>query len=185
MEVFWERGYEGASISQLAQAMQINPPSLYAAFKSKEDLFLEAVALYRTLEDAGERALRDAPTARAAVEAMLRANVDVYTDPDKPNGCLVVLGATTWTPANASVRDHLAGHRQQIFEGIRRRLQHGVAAQELPPDTDVDALAAFYHTVLEGLSIQARDGATRKTMYATIDRAMASWPGRQPGNGSR
>ena len=179
MEVFWERGYEGASISQLAHAMQINPPSLYAAFKSKEELFLEAVALYRTLEDAGERALRDAPTARAAVEAMLRANVDVYTDPDKPSGCLVVLGATTWTPGNASVREHLAGQRHQIFEGIRSRLQQGVAAEELPPDTDIDALAAYYNTVLQGLSIQARDGASHKTMHAIIDRAMANWPGLQ------
>lgn len=175
MEVFWERGYEGASISDLAATMGINP-SLYAAFGSKETLFREAVALYGTLEgSATERALREAPTARAAVEAMLRDNADVYTDPDKPSGCLVVLGATTWTPNNTSVRDYLASLRRQTFEALRSRLERGIATGELAPETDIDALAAYFNTVLEGLSIQARDGASRETMHAIIDCALASW----------
>jgi AcrR family transcriptional regulator len=176
MEVFWERGYEGTSISDLTAAMGINSPSLYAAFGSKEELFREAIDLYDTTDGSGsERALRDQPTARAAIEAMLRDNAELYADPGKPSGCMVVLGATTWTPHNEAVRTYLANLRHKTFELIRARLERGIADGEIPPETDVEGVAAYYNTVLEGLSIQARDGASRETMHAIIDRAMATW----------
>jgi AcrR family transcriptional regulator len=176
MEVFWERGYEGTSVSELTRAIGINAPSLYAAFGSKEELFRDAVALYDATDGAApERALREQPTARAAVEAMLRDEADRYADPASPSGCMVVLGTTTWTPRNAEVRSYLAGLRRKTYELIQARLEGGVAAGELPPGTDVRTLAAYYNTVLEGLSIQARDGASRESMHAIIDWAMAGW----------
>jgi AcrR family transcriptional regulator len=175
MEVFWERGYEGTSIGELTRSMGINAPSLYAAFGSKERLFREAVAHYDSHDGSiSERALREQPTARAAIEAMLRENADLYADPATPTGCMVVLGATTWTPHNEDVRSYLAGLRRKIFELIRERLEHAVEAGELATGTDVSALADFYNTVLEGLSIQARDGASREAMHAIVDCAMAA-----------
>jgi AcrR family transcriptional regulator len=178
MELFWERGYEGTSISELTRAIGINSPSLYGAFGSKEELFREAIALFDAHEGAvTERALRREPTARAAVEAMLRDNADMYADPANPSGCMAVVAATTWTPESEDLRAYLMALRQKPFELMRARLEQGVDAGELPPGTDVESLAHYYNTVLEGLSIQARDGASRETMHAIVDCAMAAWDG--------
>jgi AcrR family transcriptional regulator len=176
MTVFWSRGYEGTSIGDLTEVMGINKPSLYAAFGCKEELFLEAIALYDAVEgNAGERALRDGPTARAAVEAMLRENAQAYSASDKPPGCMVVLSAILGTPENRAVRERLAENRRAGQEALRRRLDRGVAEGDVPPGTDTARLAAFYTTVLEGLSIQARDGASGEALQAIVDCALQAW----------
>lgn len=178
MEVFWRQGYEGASLNDLTRAMGINKPSLYAAFGCKEALFREAVALYGTLEGgATERALTEEPTARAAVEAMLRDNALAYTDPGKPAGCLIVLGATLGTPETEAVRRFLTDCRGETQGLLRQRLDRGLADGELPPGCDTARMAAFYNTVLQGLSIQARDGASRDELNGIIDAALLAWEG--------
>jgi AcrR family transcriptional regulator len=175
MEVFWRHGYEGTSLNQLTTAMAINAPSLYAAFGSKEALFRDAVELYDATEGALANGALEAPTAREAVEAMLRGNVADYTDPSKPPGCMIVLAATIGTIGNQGVRDFLAEQRRSGEEVLRRRLQRGVQEGDLPPGTDVKALAAFVTTLQQGLSIQARDGAPRATLEAIVDHALAAW----------
>jgi AcrR family transcriptional regulator len=175
MEVFWRHGYEGTSLSQLTEAMGINAPSLYAAFGSKEELFREAVELYEATEGALASRALEAPTAREAVERMLRRNVADYSDPAKPPGCMIVLAATTGTVGNEGVRDFLAEQRRAGEETILRRLQQGVDEGDLPPDTDVGTLAAFVTTVQQGLSIHARDGAPRATLDAIVDHSLAVW----------
>ena len=174
MRVFWARGYEGTSISDLTAAMRISSPSLYACFGSKEKLFREAVALYGE-GSATIRALEEQPTARAAVEAMLRDNVDAYLDTANPPGCMIVLAAILGPPETQSVRDFLAECRHASLTDLRRRLDRGIAEGDLAKGVDTAALAAFYTTVLNGLSIAARDGATRATLEAIVTGAMAAW----------
>ncbi|WP_280391496.1 TetR/AcrR family transcriptional regulator [Nocardia brasiliensis] len=177
MEVFWEHGYEGASMNDLTTAMGINSPSLYAAFGCKEALFREAIDLYGQTEGGyTERALREEPTARAAIEAMLRDNAIAYTVEDKPHGCMIVLAGSTYTTRNESIRDFLVEKRRGTTGDIRKRLDRGVAEGDLAADTDTAALANFYTTVLYGLSIQARDGVPLKNLTLAIDCAMAAWP---------
>lgn len=176
MDVFWSKGYEAASLTDLTEAMGINSPSLYGAFGSKESLFREAVELYRETEGgAGRRALQDAPTARAAIEAMLLASAERFTAPGHPHGCMIVLGAPAGCVNHAGVGDFLSDSRREMQGRILARLQAGAAAGELPPDADLKALAAFYTTVLHGMSIQARDGASRKTLQAVARQAMCAW----------
>ena len=140
MEVFWEHGYEGASLSELTAAMGINSPSLYAAFGCKEALFREAVALYNATEGSVmSAALRDEPMARDAVEAMLRNNAYRYTAPGKPSGCMIVLAATTCTPANSRVRAHLAECRSDARDALRHRFERGVVEGDLPAEADTAA----------------------------------------------
>jgi AcrR family transcriptional regulator len=175
MLLFWERGYESTSIADLATAMGVHAPSLYAAFGSKEQLFKEAVDLYEDLEgDATRRAFKE-PHARDAVAAMLSNNADSYSDPSTPTGCLVVLGCigTPASPHGAGAT--LAERRRSDFEALRDRLEQGITAGDLPEHVDAGALAAFYVAVMQGLAIQARDGASRQDLQPVIDAAMTTW----------
>ena len=178
MEVFWAQGYDGTSMSDLIAAMDVNSPSIYAAFGCKEALFREAVALYRATE--GGRiwgAMTTAPSARAAIETVLRVSAEEFTRPGKPRGCLIVLGALNADDGNEVVRRELQEFRAENMTMLLRRLKRGVAEGELPNGPDWRAIAAFYITVQQGMSIQARDGASRKTLLAVADCAMAAWDG--------
>jgi AcrR family transcriptional regulator len=178
MEVFWAKGYDGASLSDLTAAMGINSPSLYAAFGSKEALFREAVALYSVTEGTEIwTALPHAPTAREAIERFLRATAEAFTKGGKPRGCLIVLGALHPTDANANVCQELRRHRAENVAALRDRLERAVREGELPEGVDCQAVATFYATVQQGMSIQARDGAARETLLAVADCAMAAWDG--------
>jgi len=177
MKVFWALGYEGATLADLQKAMGgITAPSLYAAFGSKEELFREAVELYsRTLGAPMRKALAEKPTARASLEALLQAAVEAFCKPGAPRGCMLVLGAINSMPANKSVQDYLRGLRARRQKVIQQRLQRGVAEGELPSGLDLSALASFYTTVVDGLAIQARDGASRKALKFAARCAMAAW----------
>ncbi|GAA3343825.1 TetR/AcrR family transcriptional regulator [Amorphoplanes nipponensis] len=177
LDLFWERGYEGTSLNDLAQAMGIASASIYACFGSKEELFRQVMALYGvTSGEPPRRALREQPTARAAVHAMLRATADEITRPDTPHYCMLVLAAPTGAVENHAVRDFLADRRRGQHTAIRDRLARGVTDGDLTASpAGLDALARYYTTVVQGLSLQARDGATRAELEAVIGCAMAAW----------
>jgi AcrR family transcriptional regulator len=174
--VFLARGYDGATLEDLLTAMGgIAPPSFYAAFGSKENLFREAVELYcHTVGSHGPEALAG-PKVREAIEGMLQASVDAFCDPSGPRGCLLVLAAMNSTRANKEAHDHLRAIRLKASELVRQRLEQGVDDGELSATIDVTAIASFYMTVLDGLAIRARDGASRTALRAAVAGAMAAW----------
>jgi len=177
MQVFWALGYEGATLNELQAAMGgIAPPSFYAAFGSKEELFREAVELYsRTLGAPMIKALEEGPTARASIEALLEAAVESFCKPGLPRGCFLVFGAFNSVPSNKDIEEHVRGLRLRRQKAIQKRLQRGVDEGELPKTLDLAAMAAFYTTVIDGLAIQARDGVPRKALRFSINSAMAAW----------
>jgi AcrR family transcriptional regulator len=177
LDLFWERGYEGTSLNDLAQAMGIASASIYACFGSKENLFRQVMALYATTSgEPPRRALREQPTARAAIHAMLRATADQITGPDTPHYCMLILAAPTGAVENHEVQEFLADRRRDQHATVRDRLARGVTDGDLTaPPTGLDAIARYYTTVVQGLSVQARDGATRAELEAVIACAMAAW----------
>lgn len=177
MHVFWERGYEAASITDLTTAMGITPPSLYTAFGDKEKLFLEAIERYALGPgSAGPRALAEEPTARGAIERWLREAADELTRPCHPKGCMVVMATTNCSVAAEHVQTALTKRRAAAIASIKSRIQQGIDSGELPLETDPKALSNFYSTVYQGMSMQAKDGATRASLMATVDTAMRAWP---------
>jgi AcrR family transcriptional regulator len=174
---FWSHGYEATSIATLTKAMGINPPSLYAAFGDKRKLFTRAVERYaETHGSYGAQALAQ-PTGREAVETMLRLAAAEYAGADHPPGCLVIDGATNTTDASRDVAEELRGYREGTKQALADKIAADVAAGLLPPDTDAKALAAFYAAVIQGMSTQARDGATEADLQRIADVALTAWPG--------
>lgn len=173
---FWRHGYEATSIATLTKAMGVNPPSLYAAFGDKRKLFSAAVERYADTHGSyGARALAQ-PTAREAVETLLRLAAAEYTAAGHPPGCLVIDGATNTTDASHDVAEELRGYREATKLALADKIAADVNAGLLPADTDARALATFYSTVIQGMSTQARDGAGEDELQRVADVALLAWP---------
>ncbi|MEU5097336.1 TetR/AcrR family transcriptional regulator [Streptomyces sp. NPDC020996] len=172
---FWEHGYEATSVSDLTRAMGIGAPSLYAAFGDKQALFDEVVRVYGTRYGSfAERALAEEPTARAAVERILREAAVEYTTPGRPHGCLVIHAATNCT--SPEVEESLRERRKADIAAFESRIRDGIAVGELPAGADARALARHTGAVLQGMSQQARDGASREELEALAEIALTIWP---------
>ena len=178
MDVFWKEGFAGASLDDLSEATGLNRPSLYGAFGDKERLFLEAVEFYASGPGGfGQRALEEEPTAHAAVERLLVEAAAELTRSCHPAGCLMVMATTNCSVAAGHIHAALAKRRALGVASMQARIQRGIDEGELPPETDAASLANFYATIYQGMSMQAKDGATRDSLLATADAAMRAWPG--------
>ncbi|MFJ5775830.1 TetR/AcrR family transcriptional regulator [Streptomyces sp. NPDC093094] len=172
---FWEHGYEATSVSDLTRSMGIGAPSLYAAFGDKQALFAEVVQEYGARYGAfPARALAEEPTARAGVERVLREAAVEFTAPGRPHGCLVIHAAINCT--TPEVERSLRDRRNANIAAIDSRIAAGVAEGELPGGTDTAALARYTGAVFQGMSQQARDGASREELEALAEIAMSIWP---------
>ncbi len=174
--VFWQKGYTAASMHDLCEAMGIASPSLYAAFGSKEQLYAEAIRHY------GEKgvpqlfgALESAPTARQGVEAFLRFAARGLTCADRPSGCMVVLSSVA-SEGVTGLADMVLEARKKSLKLIEDRLRRGIREGDLAKETKVKEMARFFVTVHQGMSIQARDGASAKELDAVVTAAMQAWP---------
>jgi AcrR family transcriptional regulator len=175
-EVFWQHGYEGASLSALTTAMGINRPSLYAAFGSKQELFRRTFTRYHDAQVATARAALDQPTAYASVEAFLRTSADGLTAANHPPGCLSIQGGLACAPENARVSEALATGRAATETALQERLSRAAADGDLPDGVDPRALARFVMALSEGHAVHAAAGTSRADLHASIDVAMRVLP---------
>ena len=176
LNVFWLKGYEGASLPELTRAMRINRPSMYAAFGNKEALFNKALARYREGPAAAVRRALDEPTARAVVERLFSAGIDLVTDSRHPRGCLAVQAALACGDEAQCVQKALVAHRESGVAGLRKRLERAQAEGDLPRSTDPAALARYAATVMHGIAVQAASGATRQELRRVAELALRAFP---------
>lgn len=176
MALFWRHGYDATSIAALTDAMSITAPSLYAAFGSKEQLFYEAVDRYAQTHGMELYAPLARPgAARDAIHALLRGAAAQFSTRGHPSGCFLLSGASHSVDC-AYIDDTLKERRRERQAALQARIQQGVDGGELPAQADAAALARFFNTVLQGMSMQARDGATRAALESVAETAMLAWP---------
>ncbi|WP_354291481.1 TetR/AcrR family transcriptional regulator [Sphingomonas sp. PvP055] len=179
MHLFWEHGYEGASLAELRHAMgDISSASFYAAFGSKEALFRETLTRYLGLHGGVISALDDERLPpRARLEQALLASATVQTGEAHPKGCMVTLSATICSDASASIKALTHSERCATRQALHRCITAGVQSGDLDPATDVAGLVALYDGLLLGIAIQARDGLAPSTIRSGIGFALAAWSG--------
>ncbi|KAA0074675.1 TetR/AcrR family transcriptional regulator [Tardiphaga sp. P9-11] len=175
LHVFWRKGYEGASMTDLTEAMGITKPSLYAAFGNKEDLFRKALDRYVDGPGGYFRTGLEKATAREAVEHILYESVEAVTDPRNP-GCLAVQGALCCGDAAETIKQELMARRSKSEDDLRLRFTRAVADGDLPADADAGDLARYVSAILQGMAVQAAGGAPREQLRKLADMAMRSWP---------
>ena len=176
-ELFWRKGYEGTSLSDLTGAIGITPPSFYFAFKSKEALFKQVVDRYQRVT---ARFLCGRPQpndALAVAERVLYGLADAYTSKPHPPGCLVLNCSLPCSDETEdSVRHELAELRKASRIELRKRFKRFKSSGALPADADPDALARYVFTIAWGMAVEAQSGASRDDLYRTVKLALKSWP---------
>ena len=175
--VFWKHGYDATSIALLTESLGIGAASLYAAFGDKRALFEEALDHYiKTYGAFTMQALREETSARAAIGRLLREAAVAFTNEDHPAGCLISSADMNCSPQSSSVQAELRSLRALSTRALEEKIANAQAEEALPPDVDARALALFYSTVLQGMSAQARDGASREELEVIAKTAIRAWP---------
>jgi AcrR family transcriptional regulator len=176
MLTFWRHGYETTSIADLTGAMNISAPSLYSAFGDKKQLFLEAMHLYAGDPAVMAAKIGSAASAFEAARHMLLDAAKAFTGNVTPKGCLLASATASGSIDSADVQRAVADIRRRIAAQLRARISRDIAAGSLPPDTDAAPLADLVMTVVQGMSVLARDGVPRARLIAVGDLALNAWP---------
>ena len=176
LEVFWRKGYEGATLPDLTGAMGINRPSLYAAFGNKQALFKKVLERYAEGPACYVKHAVEAPTARAVFEQLLAGVIDLVTRPDHPRGCLAVQGALACGDDAAAAQKQLVALRAAGEALLRRRLERAKADGDFPRGASPADLARYAATVIHGIAVQGASGVSRRELRGVAKLALAAWP---------
>jgi AcrR family transcriptional regulator len=176
LHVFWRRGYEGASMADLTEAMGITKPSLYAAFGNKEELFRKALDRYVDGPGGYVQVALAKPTVREVVEHLLFEAANAVTDPNNPPGCLAVQGALTCGEAAESIKQELMSRRAHGEQDLHQRFERAIAEGDLPKETDAADLARYLSAILQGMAVQAAGGTSRAQLRKIAEITLRSWP---------
>lgn len=178
LDVFWEHGYEGASLTTLTEAMGISRKSMYAAYGNKEALFLTVLQRYERGPGAYVRESVRAATAFEVAKAYLEGALHAGTQPGRPAGCLGVRAALAVGATGQAVQDVLTDWRAQSQDNLRERFQRAIDEGDLPAEVDAGLIARYLTTVADGISVQATGGAARADLQRVADAALLHWPPR-------
>ncbi len=176
IRVFWERGFEGASLSELTHAMGIKPGSLYVAFGNKQELFRMALRRYLATEVSFIQDALNEPTAFGVVQRLLRESALFLSRPGFPRGCMTIQASQVITEEGAEVHKELLELRVRSQKQLRDRLSRAKREGDLPADSHPDSLARFVVAVYQGMTVQSVNGASRKDLLDLAETSLSVWP---------
>ena len=176
LELFWRKGYEGTSITDLTDGMGITKPSLYGTFGNKEELFRMALQRYEEHYMAFFWSALEQPEARTVAFDILRGFVRAQTEACNPGGCLVVNAASSCSDAALEIHKTIVERIQVGQKALARRFERAKREGDLPEDSNPEDLARYILTVAQGTAVQASSGASREDVYRLVDIAMKSFP---------
>jgi AcrR family transcriptional regulator len=178
VDQFLLHGFEGVSIADLTAELGCTAPTLYALFGSKDGLFHEALSRY-VAQSFGKVAelLKGEATTYSRLQSWMQATAASVTSSDHPKGCLVLVGGIAVGASGAAAAAAVSAARAAGLAALQAQFEKARATGELPADTDVEGLARFYLSVLQGMAVQAVDGATYEQLEPLITAALAGWPG--------
>jgi len=179
LKVFWRHGFQNTNLSTLTTATGLSKPSLYAAFGNKKSLYLIVLERYITL--LGEMhvgILTNEPNGREAIAAFLHSLVNMFTDVRLPGGCFIITGIADFggalVPKEIEAALHLALKNTETL--LSERLFQAQRDRQLPENTNLQNLCKLFCTLIAGLAIQAKSGATEDTLNLVVTTMMEVWP---------
>ena len=178
LTVFWRRGYEGASMTELTEAMGITKPSLYACFGNKESLFRKALDLYERDKLSYMKTALEAPTAKGVAERLLRGALAIQTGTTNPHGCLGVISAVACATEAESIRDEVIARRASSDAALLARFERARKEGNFPDALEPRALTTYLSAVLQGMAVHAGTGMSRQRLEQLVDTTLAIWPGK-------
>jgi AcrR family transcriptional regulator len=176
LNVFWSRGYEGASMAELTEAMGINRPSIYAAYGNKEELFNKVLGRYMAGPVAYVAEAMSESTAKQVAEKFLTKSADFLSNESNPRGCMIAIGTLFSGEGSEQVQGELISYRQGYEKALRERFDLAKSQNDLPQAVNTAALAKYIATVHQGMSVQSTSGATKEELLAVVQQALNNWP---------
>lgn len=180
LQVFWRQGYDGASLTDLTEAMGITRPSLYATYGNKEELFRKVLDRYEQSHLCFVAEALAETSVRCAIERLLDGYAQVLTDPMHPPGCLGVNSAVCGGGESAAIRKELIDRRSLSEETLRERFERASREGELPPGEDPADWARYVMSVGLGMAVKAASGSTREELGRVGRMALNALPTPKP-----
>jgi len=161
LELFWTQGFEGTSISDLSEALNMNRPSIYASFGNKDTLFKLSLKRYTSNQLQFIDAAIAKPTLNEVVDMLFKSEIALLTEHEMPRGCLLVQAAASCSKESESMKELLNNQRKAIEAKLRKRIQLAQLKKDFSMQQSPSVLAKSIMAIYEGISIQAASGSAK------------------------
>ncbi|WP_338655114.1 TetR/AcrR family transcriptional regulator [Methylophilus sp. DW102] len=174
MYVFWAKGYEGTTMSDLVEAIGVKGPSVYAAFGNKDSIFVEAVKAYSEMILNGPlSSLTEEPDIYISIKKLLESNLSFFMNSANPRGCLIMTSAINATPEHSELVDLVRSYREEYKELLIKRFQLAIDQKQIREEFNSLDLAEYYLMVIHGMALRAKDGSNFKQLSKAVEMSLS------------